>query len=180
MISPFPATIKASSQSVKSIGIGAYRGYNTPDFNGNGGNMHRLSRHSPAITAISCLMAMLWMPVAQGQTAPTVPGPINWMGRLLAIPAATLHASAKQRRTANASAAAGHFSAHWMPPGLSLWAVATAHVLHAWHHGCQNTTHITSPSRPGKSLRVNMLAAILLPHGRFMRVFAARPPPSML
>ena len=142
--------------------------------------MHRLSRHSPAITAMSCLMAMLWMPAAQGQNAATVPGSITWMGRLLAIPAATLHASAKQRRTAIASAATGRFSAHWMPPGLSFWAVATAQVLHAWHHGCQNRTHITSPSRPGNELRVNMIAAILRPHGRFMRVFAARPPPSTL
>ncbi len=52
--------------------------------------MHRLSRHSPAITAISCLMAMLWLPAAQGQTPVCAPDAVTWMGRLLAMPGATL------------------------------------------------------------------------------------------
>ncbi len=174
------ARLRAYNPFTGVLGTAAFRGYNIGDFDGNGGNMHRLSRHSPAITAISCLMAMLWVPAAQGQNAVIVSGPVTWIGRLLAIPAATLQASAKQRRIDLAPATTGRFSDHWMPPRLSFWAMATVQVLHAWHHGCHNGTNLSGHLRPDKRQRAYTISTILPPHCTFMQLWAARPPPSTL
>ena len=167
---------------VCTIGTGGFPAYNTQDCNGNGGYMHRLSRHSPAITAISCLMAMIWIPAAQGVNATQAPEAVTWIGRLLAIPAATFHASAKQRRASTTLPSASRNAPPWVPHALSLWAIASVHVIYAWQHGCPARTvetyvKISPRCRPNPLTARSSAAA---PQADFLRVLAPRPPPSML
>ncbi len=147
--------------------------------------MHRLSRHSPAITAISCLMAMVWMPAAQGINAGQAPEAVKavtWIGRLLAIPAATFHVSAKRSGAGAVRTATSRNSTRFMPHALSLWAVASVHVLYAWPHGCPAKT-VKTYAKISRHRNILPLVARLVawsPQSGFLRVLAARPPPSIL
>ncbi len=147
--------------------------------------MHRLSRHSPAITAISCLMAMVWMPAAQGihaAQAPETVRAVTWIGRLLAIPAAPFHASAKRRGAGATGNSANRHSNRLLPHTLNLWAVASIHVLYAWQHGCPARTIKTGVKLPSLCTIESLSAAYAprSPHVGFLRVLAARPPPCIL
>ena len=150
--------------------------------NGNDGYMHRLSRHSPAITAISCLMAMVWIPAAQGINAAKAPEAVTWIGRLLAIPAATFHVSVKRRGAGAVCTAASRNSIRFIPHALSLWAVASVHVRYAWQHGCPLRTIKTGIKIPRHCNILPLVAASgpRSPQSGFLRVLAARPPPSIL
>ena len=145
--------------------------------------MHRLSRHSPAITAISCLMAMVWIPAAQGVNAAKAPEAVTWIGRLLAIPAATFHASAKPHRAKAALTSASRNPSRWMPKALSLWAMASVHVIYAWQHGCpvkSVKTCVKIPTRRGPVLPWTAHWITEAPQSGFLRVLAPRPPPPIL
>ncbi len=148
--------------------------------NGNGGNMHRLSRHSPAITAISCLMAMLWIPAAQGQTLVNTQESVTWMGRLLALPVSALNPNGKNPKISIAPTTARRHTATWMPHGLSLWGVTTVHVLHNGHHARHLKIEFSVVPGLINIQSGTAMATILPPQARHLQVFTARPPPAML
>ena len=125
-------------------------------------------------------MAMLWMPAAHGQTPGDSRGSMNWMGRLLAMPGGTLHASATAHRKNMPTATIYRMTPGWMPHGLGLWISTAVHLGPNCCHGYVHNSDFAHFSAPCSVAR--LAVTHIGPDRRRMltRVFAARPPPCML